>query len=449
MLDDDRDIDPSQPLSLGDALLLATRLHRLEHFDAAHQLYSAVIEAVPEHPLALQFLGVLEHQRHNSEVGLSYLRRALEHAPDASGLHQNLGNVLFEVRRFDEAAEAYERCAQLGGKTAELLTNIGMLHGARGRYEAAEAAFREAHALDPAYPEAYQGHGMVLAQQGLHKEALVQYMEGHARDPAHAGSRRLLGIALSVLGRFDEAAQVYRDWIAADPDNPRPKHYLAACTGEAVPGRASDAYVSSTFDDFAHSFDRQLEGLQYRAPELVGQAVLALLGEPRAALEILDAGCGTGLCGPVLRPFASRLTGVDLSAGMLAKAQARGDYHQLQRAELTAFLQAHPRAFDLIASADTLCYFGDLTDVCRAAFGSLRPAARLVFTVEALIEARPAGAPGFKLTPFGRYSHGEGYLREVLAQAGFDEISVESVVLRHEAAEPVAGYLVTSRRPAG
>ena len=28
-------------------------------------------------------------------------------------------------------------------------------------------------------------------------------------------------------------------------------------------------------------------------------------------LDVLDAGCGTGLCGPLLAPYARRLVGVD------------------------------------------------------------------------------------------------------------------------------------------
>ena len=39
-------------------------------------------------------------------------------------------------------------------------------------------------------------------------------------------------------------------------------------------------------------------------------------------VKILDAGCGTGLCGPLLKPWARRLVGVDLSGGMLEKARA-------------------------------------------------------------------------------------------------------------------------------
>ena len=44
---------------------------------------------------------------------------------------------------------------------------------------------------------------------------------------------------------------------------------------------------------------------------------------PAKALDILDAGCGTGLCGPLLAPYARRLVGVDLSDGMLKHAREK------------------------------------------------------------------------------------------------------------------------------
>ena len=87
--------------------------------------------------------------------------------------------------------------------------------------------------------------------------------------------------------------------------------------------------------------------------------------EPSHRLDVLDAGCGTGLCGALVAPFARRLTGVDLSDGMLAHAKDKNVYHALVKAELTEYLRANREAFDLIVSADTLVYFGDLTASSR------------------------------------------------------------------------------------
>ena len=157
---------------------------------------------------------------------------------------------------------------------------------------------------------------------------------------------------------------------------------LASCTQRDIPGRASDSTVRRVFNGFAKDFDEQLERLQYRAPALVEEGVRRLLGPPAGTLEVLDAGCGTGLCGPGLEPYARRLVGVDLSSEMIKRAEGRALYDELVVEELTAFLLARPGAFDLVASGDTVCYFGELGPLLTAAAGALRPRGHLVFTVE-------------------------------------------------------------------
>ena len=114
---------------------------------------------------------------------------------------------------------------------------------------------------------------------------------------------------------------------------------LSACTGRDTPARASDGYVQQSFDSFAASFESKLAKLAYRAPALVS-AMLDDAGlEASRSLDVLDAGCGTGLCGPLIAPYARRLTGVDLSAGMLAQAKEKNVYDELLQTELTEYLR--------------------------------------------------------------------------------------------------------------
>ena len=198
------------------------------------------------------------------------------------------------------------------------------------------------------------------------------------------------------------------------------------------------------FDGFSNTFDEKLKKLQYRAPEVLIAALAAEYGEPRAALDILDAGCGTGLCAPLARPFARCLDGVDLSPGMLEKAAARGGYDDLQAAELTAFLAALRSEYDCIISADTLIYFGDLDAVMSAAVIALRPGGTVIFTVE---KSPPDGTfAGFTLDHTGRYTHTEEYLRAVLFRACFVVRSLESTVLRQEFFKPVEGFVVVAKK---
>ena len=165
---------------------------------------------------------------------------------------------------------------------------------------------------------------------------------------------------------------------------------------------------------------------------------------PVGTLEVLDAGCGTGLCGPILRPYARTLMGVDLSSEMLERARARGLYDALVVAELTGFLGEHRGRFDLIVASDVLCYFGLLAPVFGAVVTALRPGGRFLFTVEQDF----CGATPFALQPNGRYRHAADALFAAAAAVGF--IVTEAftpITLRQENGLAVRGLLVDLTTP--
>jgi predicted TPR repeat methyltransferase len=253
-------------------------------------------------------------------------------------------------------------------------------------------------------------------------------------------------MAHCTLGEPEKAVDIFQKWLEEEPENPIARHMLAACSNQAVPARAADAYVEKVFDDFAASFDTKLAGLSYQAPQIVA-AMLADAGlEAAKALVVLDAGCGTGLCGPLIAPYAKYLAGVDLSAQMLARAHERGVYDELAKAELTGYLASHPETYDVVVSADTLVYFGDLREVVQTAAAALRAGGHLVFTIEELVDG-PAGEP-FRIGTHGRYAHTAGYVTGVLADAGFEPCLVRAE-LRMEAGAPVAGLAVRGTKRGG
>jgi predicted TPR repeat methyltransferase len=148
----------------------------------------------------------------------------------------------------------------------------------------------------------------------------------------------------------------------------------------------------------------------------------------------------------LLSSTARRLVGVDLSAGMLAKARERKVYDELHESELVAFMRAHPRTFDVVISADTLVYFGALEEAMNAAAAALKPGGVLAFT----LEAEPVGSEEkFHLHKSGRYTHSEDYARECLEAAGFAVLLIEGGVLRKEAGADVLGHVVLAKLAAG
>jgi predicted TPR repeat methyltransferase len=130
---------------------------------------------------------------------------------------------------------------------------------------------------------------------------------------------------------------------------------------------------------------------------------------------------------------------------MLKRAESTGCYDFLAEAELTEFIGARKSAYDLIVSADTLCYFGDLTRVVATAAAALRPGGRLIFTVERAPENGTAMKGTYLLNPLGRYSHHEEYVNSIVSGAGLKLECVLNAVLRTEMGLPVEGLVVTAR----
>ena len=438
--------DAPKELGLADAMGYARELQRDGRLEAADELYRRILAIAPDLPEAWHFRGIVAFQLGRLGEAETLIRRAVELAPSYPDAHNNLGNVLQHQKRTEEAVTCYERAIALQPDLADAYNNLGNACAQQKRYDDAIVFYERAVALRPEMADAHLNLGKALEALEQIPQALTAYRQAVMLRPFHFDSYRRLGSALYGWGRIDEAADVYRTWLSHEPDNPVAAHLLAACTGREVPARASDATVRTIFESFADSFDEVLERLQYRAPALVAQAAAEAVGAPEARLDILDAGCGTGLCAEHVKSFARRLVGVDLSLEMLKRAGVRKLYDELILGELTAFVGAVEAAWDLVVSADTLVYFGDLAGAMAAAHRGLRAHGHLVFTLERADENE---APqGYRINPHGRYSHSEAYVRRVLASAQLEARRIERVHLRLELKKPVEGLLIVASRGA-
>lgn len=429
-------------LSLPSALKWALDFLKHQRFDEAQSLYEMVLREFPKQPDALHFLGVLNHQRGKSKEGLELIKRSLPLMPSLGWPWNNYGNVLLALDRPEEALDAYRRCVTLDPRHAEAHSNVAALLIKNNQWIDAERASRAAIACNPEFATAFYLLSQSLIKQKRIAEGLQASYRAIAIGPRDEQSRERVCTALIALGEIDQATTLYREWLEQEPDNPVVQHQLAALKKDDAPARAPDNYVKTVFDGFAESFDSQLAKLDYCAPQLVAQRVRDIEPNPTAQWVVGDLGCGTGLCGSLIKPWAKSLVGCDLSGGMLVKAAQRGSYTELIEQELVAFLEARPNTFDLLICADTLCYFGDLQEAFTGSYKALIPGGRLVFTVEAQPSSEPSG---FSLTYSGRYAHCADYIQKKLEYRGFRETKLSSVVLRTEKGLSVQGWLVDCR----
>jgi predicted TPR repeat methyltransferase len=111
----------------------------------------------------------------------------------------------------------------------------------------------------------------------------------------------------------------------------------------AVYGAKAPEEVAAAYDAWAEGYDAEMARAGYRHPS-VGLALLARHA-PRGTGPVLDAGCGTGLLGDWLGILGfGPVEGLDISAGMLAVARAKGAYaalHQLALGRDLPFADGH------------------------------------------------------------------------------------------------------------
>ena len=406
---------------------------------------------------------------------IALYRQLLAQDPDRADAHYNLANALKSNGQLAQAIDAYHMAIATKPDYIEAWGNLGIaFHEARnltsavfafnavikltpndplahnalanalrdqGHYQAALDSYQRALALRPNYAIAHNNLGKLLHDLGRIPQAIEHYHLAINADPDRSEPYQNLGIAYEKLNQTQQAIDMYRKALARGVAAPEAHYHMAALTGTDVPDAAPTAHILQLFNHFADTFDERLTKLHYQAPQLLLNALTVALASCQCSLDIIDLGCGTGLCAPLLKPFAKTLLGVDLSPNMIEKARQRNLYTTLITADILSALHNHPNSFDLAIAADVLIYFGNLAPLFTAIHTALRPNALFAFS----IESNP-DPTDFTLRPTRRYAHSEPYLRRLAAQHHFDILSLTPGTLREESTHPVPGLIAILRR---
>lgn len=349
----------------------------------------------------------------------------------------NLAATRLQLGRLDAALEAAGEVLASAPDDLDALLHQGTALARLGRLAQAEASFERLLSIDGTRPLAWLLLGQVRQDLGKIEPALAAYDRALALAPTLAAAWTNRGGLLRELQRPQEAAQAFEQAIAHGGDADLHRYYLAAVGAGDAPTRAPAVYVQGLFDQYAEGFDEHLVAvLRYQAPQRLVQLLREAPGAPAAGLDsALDLGCGTGLCGPLLRPLVRRLVGLDLSAGMLERARARGVYDELLQADLLEHLRQTTERHPLVVACDVFIYFGELAPVFEAVHRVLQPGGCFAFSVE----RTPDGAQAHALQPSLRYAHAAPELRARSAACGFRVLAQHDGPIREDQRQPIPG----------
>lgn len=353
------------------------------------------------------------------------------------------GHACGALGRADDALRCYRQIGAASAQHRSARFHAGEALYRLRRHAEALAEFEALIAAAPPRAETWWRHGLTLQALDRDAEALASHDAALALDATLADAWTQRGLLLKDRGRLDEAVHCFGQALAHGGDAALNGWWLAAVSGRAAPPQAPAEYVRRLFDGYAERFDTHLvEVLHYRAPEQLVQGLQRLL-PGRRFVHGLDLGCGTGLCGPLLReaggapPLAERLDGIDLSPRMLAKARARGHYEALLEGDLTEVLTGLNTRHDLVLAVDVFIYLGELEPVFAAVRRVLLPGGVFCFSVE-----RADDDVDHRLLPSLRYAHSQRHLQSLAARHGLLTLEMSVQVLREQQQQAVEGLFV-------
>ena len=123
---------------------------------------------------------------------------------------------LYNEKKFDESAAAYEKILAKYPQSIYALSNLGVVRFQQQKYPEAEKALREAIRVAPNDAFSHSVLGIALVQQEKYDDAIQILSRAVALDPADAKTRNYLGISSSRKGLQEAAEQECRKAIELD-----------------------------------------------------------------------------------------------------------------------------------------------------------------------------------------------------------------------------------------
>ena len=203
----------------------AQRHHQAGQLAEAERHYRKILASDRKHIGSTDLLAIIANNLGNvlKEQGkldnaVAQYHRALALKPDFAEAHNNLGNALKKQGKLNEAVAQYERALALKPDYVVARLNLGNTFREQGKLDNAAAHYRRALAVNPNYVEAHNNLGNALKEQGKLDEAVAHYRHALAVNPNFVEAYNNLGNALKDQGKLDEAVAQYQRALTFRPN---------------------------------------------------------------------------------------------------------------------------------------------------------------------------------------------------------------------------------------
>lgn len=424
-------ISPNEPQAW---MNKANSLFEIKRFSEAITNYSKAIELNPNYAEAWSGRANTYSQMERYQDAVSDYDRAIQLNPNYAEAFLNKGGVLFTLDRSREAIDCFDAAIRIDPNYVLAWSNMGGILNQLGQYDESIKCYERGISIDPKNPVIHKNKGELLHKLRKYEEALSCFDTALVLSPTDADLHYKIGLTNRALRRYSDAIHNFENAINLNY-TPREdaEFVLSALKSENFSTQMPKSYTASLFNQFAENFDEHLlNALKYQSPRITLSILKPYL---QNGLKILDLGCGTGLMGGALKPYAEKIIGVDISKNMLRKAEETGAYSELVEDDIHDFTAKCREKFNLIVSTDVFIYIGDLATIFKNIEPLMEKSGLLSFTVEKGLNK------DFFLSPETlRYSHNKQYIEQLIASHSFSILNIVDSPIRENNGVHVDGH---------
>lgn len=408
--------------------------------DHVQSLLDTMLDKDPKHPEALHARGLVAQHEKDYSLAKHYFERRLEVDDSNPATHTNLGLCLRELGQPEEAISAFERAIVIEPELLEAHFNLASTCMLLNFHQKALPHYTFLLQHGQKDPEIFYNLGIIYAYQDKHKESIQYFNLALDCQPNDIPTLHNLAMVCLRQGHMELAKKHYRHLLHLAPDDASIEFILQGLESSKQPEKPPVKFVSDLFNQYAPHYDNHLsQCLSYKVPESLVDVLQKAEPIAEKCWDILDLGCGSGLCAPFLKPYTQSIVGIDVSENMLAVAQEKGDYHALIHADIIDVLPNYHEQ-DLIIAADTLPYLGDVDLLMKRCAIALKNHGKLLLSVE-----KTTKYP-YELQKTIRYAHHHDYLTALCKKYCLNVITLENIICRHQYNHPVEGYVLLAEK---
>lgn len=231
--------------------------------------------------------------------------------------------------------------------------------------------------------------GMYYIRTGQFNDAVFRFKMALRFNPNYAPAYYGFGLCRHEEGYHTEAEELFRKALSLKHDYAEAEYMLYLYDRKTLPGKVPLDVIHDIFDPMASIYNLTYVGEKnYEGHEHIARALQTWVGDNETKPDILDIGCGTGLCGQLLKEkkLANTLVGVDISPAMLTEARNlvinyKPVYSELAEQDYMEFLQHAEKKYDAVVAASSLHYMKDLQKPFQACKQVLNPGGALFVTL--------------------------------------------------------------------